>query len=185
MKYDKLFWLEDHPDILPSVRLAGANMEEILGKTSFVHDYQTAQDLISRASFQFHILDADFPNVISPVHLNEVKSYLKKINEGNFTMSPILETTNGTPANHFVRFYLDNPSILEGKSIVLSASSVAPAYAYTLGLPFYAKGTISSHELKNLVKTELTRAHSPLAQSQTIESWECGNLNDLVQKYLQ
>lgn len=199
MKYERIFWLEDTPDILGDILCICArhqvDKDSLFPRITFAPDYETGAEIVHGENFDLYILDADFPeatsqewkeyywNFMSQVSKDTKHFHFKdKYGEGNF----------GRSANNFSCFFAEFLQRKPGKTIVYSISTMAPLVAFHLGLPFYSKALD-----KDMIKDNVTRNLNdeyilekyvlPLVVPKNIdflEQWECGSRYELVERYL-
>ncbi|MDO8510941.1 MAG: hypothetical protein Q7S55_02135, partial [Nanoarchaeota archaeon] len=83
MRYQKIFWLEDTPDILGDVLriCAGHNVDRasLFSRTSFAPDYQTGANMVQNRDFDLHILDGDFPEATSTEWKKHYWNFMQQI----------------------------------------------------------------------------------------------------------
>lgn len=195
MKYNRIFWLEDHPDILGTIsKTEKIDLNTILNRVAFAHDFESGREIVSRRNFDIYILDGDFPDKIDAAHLSAVQKCLDGMRRGE--LSDLLDAYSATErGNNFVRFYQEHLS--KGCDVVLfSASLLAVICGYHLGLPSYLKGYISETSFKETVRQHL--ADKQLSQrlagkcpqiacraDSFISSWECGGISEFAERYLR
>ncbi|GAG01548.1 unnamed protein product, partial [marine sediment metagenome] len=157
MGFSKIFWLEDYPDLLSKLASRfSLNLEMILEKTTFAHDFETGREITGHKEFDLYILDGDFPNRISEEHLKGVEEYLQRIKRGIWNKDDFIQGLSDMGLNNFSRFYTQCLANTPGKKVVFSASTFAPALAYHLGLPFYAKGSMPEEGVREMVADHLS-----------------------------
>jgi len=204
-KYKNIFWLEDYPDFFPRlIELAGKLKPGVLTPSGLLDRVDLALDLdealrtTTRSNFDLCITDGDFPNYADQEHREEV---IRKIS--GFRVLGVhfeIENRSGEVAYNFVNFYnqlafqrLGSPL---PKVVVLSSNIGNSCLSFNLGLPFYAKGTITVQEIKDYVaglNSSITPelkmrqripADMPIRAAPELVTWECGSLNDFIGKYL-
>ncbi len=183
-KYEHIFWLEDNPFFLESFEIlaknisSSLNLEQLLGKITFAHDFKDAARIVPERSFDLYVLDADFPDEMNFIRKAELKTYLKRLGqrepENRFTFS-----NTGARDNNFINFH---DLFLKSKSnvIIYSMSYNAIRPAYDLKLPFYFKRGDEPEEIMSwLLQTQ--RHHS---RKLAVQEWEYGTKKELVERYL-
>jgi len=194
MKYNTIFWLEDHPEILSGIsRVEDIDLDSLLDRTTFAHDFVTGREIVSHQAFDLYILDGDFPDKAGKYHLDAAQKYLRGLRQGECHHVP--DITIDTSCN-FIRLYLEHLS-KDNTVVLFSASMAAMVCGYHLGIPSYAKGSISESSLKEYVKFLLNdkEASQRLARKlppevarkdeSSLSQWECGGVSELLERYLK
>lgn len=182
--YEHIFWLEDNPDFLDFFEIlakdigSSLNLEQLLGKITFAHDFKDAARIVPERSFDLYILDADFPDEMNSLRKAELKTYLERLRqrepENSFTFS-----STGARDNNFIKFH-DFFLRSKSKVVIYSMSYDAIRPAYDLKLPFYFKRGDDPQEIRSwLLKTQ--RHHS---RKLAVQEWEYGTTKELLERYL-
>lgn len=196
MKYNNIFWLEDHPDDLIGIdQTENVSLTEVLHSTTMAHDYVTGREIVSEEDFDLYVLDGDFPYQIAEQHMEKVAECMELMKNGKFKdVEKIKEITQGAN-NMFAEFYLNNKDDINGDVVVFSRSQLVPHLASRMGLPCYSKQSFSEDVIRRRVMTAEGRSmfeiRIALPESisaripSDIDRWECGNVRDFVARYLK
>jgi hypothetical protein len=150
MQRKKIFWLDDHPDILATSYIkefsnGKVSADQLLEKTVFAYDFEMGREILASGEYQFdlHIMDGDFPRVMEQVQVQRVDKFLQKLRTGG--KRPCLEDGfKGQYYNAFVEFCLDH--LLNKEFVVHSMSRDAERLSFLLGWEFYGKGDRSKED---------------------------------------
>ena len=192
-RYNKIFWLEDHPDDLVGIDQAeNVSLQEVMHSVTMAHDYETAREIVGQEKFDLYVIDSDFPYQIDFDHLDKVQECMQAIRDGRLGDVKEIEEHTMVSNNRFVDFYNGCLDDVEGDVVVFSRSKVVPHIAFQLNLPYYSKQSFSEEVIRNQVRTvspKLLRILSlkegvsrPLTEA---DQWECGNVLDFVRNYLK
>ncbi|MEK6809312.1 MAG: hypothetical protein AABY40_01430 [Nanoarchaeota archaeon] len=205
MKYQKIFWLEDTPDILGDVlRICaehGVDKDSLFSRITFAPDYESGAEIVKAQEFDLYLLDADFPettdegwkkrywefmqNISLKTEHGDFLQYFEDKNESRYGPGYI-----GPSNNNFSRFF-DQFLRDQNKTAVYSISSIAPTVAFHYGLPFYSKA-LDKEDIEKVVARNigderfLSRfipAHI-VPKIQDLEQWEYGSRFEFVERYL-
>ncbi len=202
MKFNRIFWLEDSPDILGDVLdildSHGFDKDSLFSRTVFAPDYQSGAEIVQKEDFELYILDADFPEATSEAwkkhywnFMQQVSIDTRHLDFDRYFKDRLGEGYIGRSTNNFGPFFDQYLRERTGKTIIYSISTIAPAVAFHYGLPFYSKA-LEKDEIKGCVKESIDKKQikkyiPPHLNPKTIdllEEWECGSRFDLVQRYL-
>ncbi len=202
MQYQRIFWLDDNPnflvEILKQCSEKGYDRDSLLSRITMSYDYETGERIIQGDLFDLYILDGDFPNLLSVERKAYVDDFIAKVTHQ--TKSHDFKFLDGLSdgsvvACNFVNFYLNILRNREAKTIILSLSSRASLYAFNLSLPFYGKYLRGREEIKKEVMSREYWQHEDIKRRfssdinvhdllREVETWECGNMDELVERYL-
>jgi hypothetical protein len=182
---NKIFWVEDDPGFLPLMGLLvpSLNLSDLLSRTTFAHDLETAKQAAIADPFDLYILDGDFPTQMAPERIAQITDFLQKVKEKTWGV-------NGLPfyddkkhpirnsSNNFVNLYRESLSH-HYKVVIHSGSLEVALNSFNLGLPFYSK-LISPERVVNYVKS---LSDQPIPENM-LSSWEIGTSKEFFEKYL-
>ncbi len=190
-RFERIFWLDDNPSFLGGIeRLAcheGLQRGTLFDRITFAYDYQSGADIVRERAFDLYILDADFPQRMRPDRMKYVDGFVRNAIAGRSKWHDF-EHHSGWNENagderavedNFVLFYEQNLQAKAGKTIVFSSSYVAVDAARRLRLPFYAK--LGSAEE---IASWLARSGQGALLASSSATWECGGMDELVERYL-
>ncbi|MEK6863581.1 MAG: hypothetical protein AABW53_02690 [Nanoarchaeota archaeon] len=192
--------MEDSPDNLGEIlRICAEHQvdkDSLFSRITFAPDYEAGADIIDGINFDLHILDGDFPNATGEQWKGTYRDYLRQVSADTrfFQFKPDRHENEppGSDANNFSRFFVELLQMRPEKTIVYSLSTMAPAVAFHLGLPFYSKAlckdTIKDNVARNFNDEYILKKYIlPLTTPKSIdflEQWEYGSRFELVERYL-
>lgn len=208
MRYNKIFWLEDMPDFLEQYLrdsvCADLKRDDLLARITWAHDFEEGARIIYSSNFDLYLLDADFPDACEPKHRKNAEACLELIQSNKWGEGKIKRYQDDSVTNNFVKFYQQFLAQSKNKVVVHSMSTLAPIFAFALGLPFYCKGGLNEGECKN--DEALWRKHIKLEAEledagldaifesikidrkkldlESLKNYECGAAVHFIKKYL-
>ena len=185
------------------------NLVALLDRITWAFDRESAMQSASENEYNLIILDADFPDKLEEQRRQYIKDWLRERYEGKKTDFEPLSRFSGEVniygllwnlkennteklskpikapyaiGDNFAQLYAESLIQLQTPIVVLSSSLVAPDAAFCLKLPFYSKGIRTRKNEPPLMHKDVL--DYPMTDREFLKTWEYGNIDVFIEKYL-